>query len=116
VSDDGSGGACADGNALAGAQGVAVRSDGKNVYVASVWSSAVAVFARDKKTGVVTQLAGTDACVSADGSAGACEVGEGLLASAAGMALSPDGKNVYVASTSSGGGPGAVVVFARQTK
>jgi len=51
VSDDGSGGACADGNALAGAQGVAVSSDGKNVYVVSseTGAGAVAVFTRQKK-------------------------------------------------------------------
>ena len=51
VSDDGSGGACADGNALAGAQGVAVSSDGKNVYVVSseTGTGAVAVFTRQKK-------------------------------------------------------------------
>ena len=64
------------------------------------------IFARDKKTGALTQLAGTDACVSADG--------EGLLEYASDMALSPDGNHLYVVSSETG--TGAVAVFARQKK
>jgi DNA-binding beta-propeller fold protein YncE len=67
------------------------------------------------QAGALSQPAGTDACVSDDGSGGACADGN-ALAGAQGVAVSSDGKNVYVASTSSGGGPGAVVVFARQKK
>jgi DNA-binding beta-propeller fold protein YncE len=48
VSDDGSGGICADGRALVQASAIAVSSDGKNVYVASTQSDAVAIFARAK--------------------------------------------------------------------
>src|SRR5439155_21370021 len=47
VSETGSAGACADGKALDEPRVVAVSPDGKNVYVTSRQSSAVAVFARE---------------------------------------------------------------------
>src|SRR5262245_56312287 len=70
VSDDGTGGACADGTALKGASSVVVSPDGKHVYVATAVSNAVAVFGRNKATGALTQLAGTAGCVSEDGTGG----------------------------------------------
>jgi DNA-binding beta-propeller fold protein YncE len=47
VNETGTGG-CADGKALDAAHSVAVSRDGKHVYVASFFSDAVAVFAREK--------------------------------------------------------------------
>jgi sugar lactone lactonase YvrE len=47
VSEDGSGGHCRDGVALAGARSVAVSPDGKHLYVASFQPGAFAAFARD---------------------------------------------------------------------
>src|SRR3712207_8926999 len=41
-----------------------------------------------------TQLAGTAACVSNDGTGGACEDGRGLQ-QARSIAMSPDGRHVY---------------------
>jgi DNA-binding beta-propeller fold protein YncE len=35
---------------------VSVSPDGKNVYAASFWSSAISIFARDPTTGAITQL------------------------------------------------------------
>jgi DNA-binding beta-propeller fold protein YncE len=96
VSEDGSGGACTDGKAMFQPRAVAISPDGASVYVASYVSSAVAVFDRDT-TGALTQKPGTAGCVSADGSAGACTVGRGL-GTAYDLAVSPDGKNVYVAA------------------
>jgi DNA-binding beta-propeller fold protein YncE len=106
VSSTGAGG-CAAGEAIDHPIGLAVSADGKHVYVSS--AHAVAAFARDLTTGKLTQLAGTDGCVSDTGSGGACAVGKALdVASAA--AVSADGKNVYVASFNSD----AVAVFTRQ--
>lgn len=97
VSETGSGGDCTDGAGLLGPSAVAVSPDGKQVYVGSYTSDAVAVFARDKATGALTQLAGTDACVSDTGSGGACADGRGLDGPAW-LAFSPKGDVLFVAA------------------
>ena len=74
-----------------------VSPDGEHVYVASFTSDAVAAFARNKTTGALTQLPGLAACVSEDGSAGDCGNGAGLNG-ARGVAVSKDGRHVYVVS------------------
>jgi 6-phosphogluconolactonase (cycloisomerase 2 family) len=108
VSDNGTGGLCANGVALDFPTSVAVSRDGRHVYVATAGSHAVAAFARDKSTGALTQLPGTAACVSDDGTGGLCTDGRGLLG-AFSVAVSRNGKNVYVASRDAG----AIAVFAR---
>ena len=107
VSETGTGGTCADGKALARPVGIAVSPDNKHVYVASEGSNAVAVFGRNKLSGVLTQLSGTDGCVSADGTGG-CSVAAGLEG-VRGLDISPDGKQVYVVSQTAN----AVVVLGR---
>ena len=72
VSETGTGGLCGNGVALDFALGVTVTADGQSVYVASSVSGAIAVFDRNLLTGVLTQKAGTDACISADGLGGLC--------------------------------------------
>jgi 6-phosphogluconolactonase (cycloisomerase 2 family) len=109
VTETGTGGSCADGVALGGARALAVTPNGKSLYVASRDSDAVAAFARDKITGAITQLAGTDACVSETGTAGACANGV-ALDFPTGVAVSPNGKNVYVTAA----GSNAVSVFSRE--
>jgi DNA-binding beta-propeller fold protein YncE len=85
---------CQRARALAGAGGVAVA--GRYVYVASVDSGAVAVFRRNASTGVLHQLAGRAGCVSEHAKEG-CAKGRGLVG-AFSLAVSPDGRNLYVAS------------------
>lgn len=109
VSQDGVDG-CKRGIGLAGAGRLAVSNDGRNVYVASYNSSAVAALSRDRRTGALTQLAGAAGCTSKAGSGG-CASGIGLD-TAFDVAISRDGKNVYVASP----GSSAVAVFARDGK
>ena len=80
VNNDGAEG-CAVGRALDRPREVAVSRDGKSVYVASVAGDeseeGVAVFARDRRTGALTQLDGEDGCVNHDGAEG-CAVGRTL--------------------------------------
>ncbi len=111
VSNDGSGGACADGRALREARWVSIAPDRKHVYVAAEGSDAVAVFKRNGITGALTQVAGAGGCVSEtglDGADGPCGDARSLSQPVA-LAVSPDNKHVYVASL----GSGAVAAFVR---
>jgi DNA-binding beta-propeller fold protein YncE len=111
VSHAESGAGCTDGKALNGADAVAPSTDGKHVYVTSVFSDAVAVFRRNSETGALVQLvgpAGKAGCVSKPGSAAACADGR-ALDGANDVAPSADGKSVYVTSSPSD----AVAVFRR---
>lgn len=108
VSESGAGGACTVGVVLVGALSPAVSPDGRSVYVASTLSDAVAVFDRDAATGALTQKAGTAGCVSETGGDGACTEGVALDGPFS-VAVSPDGRRVYLASALAG----AVAVFTR---
>jgi DNA-binding beta-propeller fold protein YncE len=112
VSENGTGGVCQDGHAIGAPQDVAVSPDGKSVYVAAsaVSSGSVTIFDRNTASGELTQKAGTAGCVSEDGTGGTCQDGKALV-SARGIVVSPDGKSVYVASSSSN----AVAAFDRDT-
>ena len=100
---------CTAGRALGGADVVAVSRDGRNVYVGAFKGSAVAVFARSGSSGALVQLFGAGGCIAA-GRAGGCASGIAMLAPE-GVAVSGDGKNVYVASP----GSSALDVLARNS-
>ena len=90
---------CTAGVQLAGADAVAVSPNGASVYVTSLGSNSVTAFTRTTNTGQLTQLSGTSACVinllAVD-----CSLGR-KLSSPEGLALSPDGANLYVTAFSS---------------
>jgi 6-phosphogluconolactonase (cycloisomerase 2 family) len=108
VSDNGTGGKCADGTGLLGARGMTVSRDGKHLYVASQDNNAVAISARDAVTGALTQLSGAAGCIAQNGDGVTCALGRGLL-NPIHLEVSPDGQYVYVVSRDSN----AVTIFAR---
>ena len=109
ISDNGSGGACADGTALSAAKSVTVSPDGTSAYATAGdgGTGVVAVFDR-AGDGALTQKAGTAGCISDNGSGGACADGTALVGGIS-VTVSPDGQSAYVASQ----GSSAVDVFDR---
>ncbi len=90
-----------------GSRAIAVSADGKNAYVASSRSNAVAVFRRNPKTGALGQPSGAAGCVAAKS---AFECGKAIgLNGPNSVAISPNGRNVYVTSR----GSNAVTAFQR---
>jgi DNA-binding beta-propeller fold protein YncE len=90
-------GACVQGRALTGPSAIVVSPDGRNVYVASNGADAIASFARNPANGVLQQLPGSSGCVSDASELGCSAVYP--LNSVNALAVSPDGKNLYAAST-----------------
>jgi 6-phosphogluconolactonase (cycloisomerase 2 family) len=99
------------GKGLDGTNGMATSTDGKSLYVASFGSNAVAALARNTQTGALTQLASPKDCISEGGSVCGTTSGKGLV-SAAGVAVAPDGRHVYVA----GSDGNDVAAFSRSTQ
>jgi DNA-binding beta-propeller fold protein YncE len=102
---DGTKGACADGDALAGASGIAASPDGQFVYATSYDAGGVAIFSKGaggslKQVGCVRAVR---TCVNAFPLAGAYAI-----------ALSPDGANAYVVAATPASN--AVVTFSRNAR
>jgi DNA-binding beta-propeller fold protein YncE len=115
-------GACTTAVGMDAPTGLAISPDGGSVYVASSGGGSVAVFSRNSATGALSQLAGAAACVAPeaadpggvdDNATSPCTAVVGLNSPPAksgeqtSVAVSPDGKSVYVASYE------AVAVFSR---
>ena len=102
----GTDGFCANGDALLGASGIVVSPDGRHVYVSSHSSNGVTWLARDA-AGKLTSAG----CIKNYPRADRCRAGFGLEGTS-GVAVSPDGKNVYVTADL----PGSVSVFSRDAE
>jgi DNA-binding beta-propeller fold protein YncE len=100
-------GGCAKAIALDRPNSVAVSADGRNVYATSLTSDAVTVFRRKPSTGALTQARNGSGCI-AHSPIPHCAIGRALDGPDV-VALSRDGKNVYVGSFVGN----AVAVFAR---
>ncbi|MEM7795757.1 MAG: DUF4347 domain-containing protein [Cyanobacteria bacterium P01_C01_bin.118] len=94
-----------DSNRLFGAAGVAISPDGNQIYVTSAVESAVTVFNRDTFGNISFSQ------VIRDGSNIREILGSELLAGAFGVAVSPDGSQVFVASV----GDDGLTVFDRDS-
>ena len=107
---------CVPAQGLAGASDVALSPDGSHVYVAAAAADAVALLARDPASGALEQPIGPSACVSTapPGAAGPLtdpQCGSAApLAGASAVAVSADGRHVYVAAP----GSRTVSAFARE--
>lgn len=91
---------CASGREIAGANAVAISPSDGSVYVTSLLSNSVTAFDRDTSTGLLAQKEATNACLVFLRATG-CSFGRALDAPE-GLVVSPDGKNVYVASVETG--------------
>lgn len=79
---------------LVGAWDVAVSADGKSVYVVGNGDDTIVFFKRDPSTGSLTWKE----CIADAGDAAGCGQDQTGLNGAIGVAVTPDGKSVYVAS------------------
>ncbi len=93
IAKDGAEG-CAPGRGLAGPVDLAVTRDGRNVYAAAAIGDAIAILTRNRATGVLSQAPGRAGCISQGGTGGRCITGR-ALDEVWGVAVSPDGRNVY---------------------
>lgn len=98
IAENGDGISCTDGVGLDEAQSVVVSRNGKNVYVASSVSDAVAVFERDRTSGALTQLPAPMGCLAENGDGVTCTDAVGLNG-AASVAMTKTARQVYVASS-----------------
>jgi DNA-binding beta-propeller fold protein YncE len=81
---------------LGGAQDVAVSADGKSVYAVSSGADAVAHFFRGGPDGQISY----DGCVANTPDEGCADIPEAPISDPTGVAVSPDGKSVYVTALS----------------
>lgn len=93
----GGAGGCAGARALADPSAIVVSPDGRNVYVASFGSNAIAVFGRSRSTGALHQLAGRAGCVR-NNPGGGCRDGRALSGPWK-LALGAGGRFLYVGTS-----------------
>lgn len=82
-----------------GSRAIQISPDGRHVYVASSGSNAIAIFRRNKRTGVLKQAPGKLGCVAAKRARG-CGAARGLEGTNS-IAISPDGGQVYATARDS---------------
>jgi len=99
---------CAPAIALKAPVDLAIRPDGRNVYVAALTSDAIAILDRDVATGALTQPRGRRACVSTRPPCARVRTIDAPLA----VAVSADGRRVHAYSN----GYSGVVTFDRDRR
>jgi DNA-binding beta-propeller fold protein YncE len=100
-------GGCGQAVGLGAPNSVAVSGDGQNVYATSLASDGVVILHRDQTTGALTQLGNGGGCIVNAVTSG-CTTGRALDGPDV-VAISPDGKNVYVGAFAGS----ALAVFSR---
>lgn len=114
------GGACSVGRgSAAGLWKMAVAPGGVHAYGIAHNVGVVMVFDRNPATGALVQRAGADGCLAPATTGTGCKANATPMTNANGIVISPDGLNVYVASSGAGstvpggGGTGVITVFDR---
>jgi DNA-binding beta-propeller fold protein YncE len=112
VSGDGAGVGCGEARSLAGGFHLTLSPDGKSLYVSSyeqppldsvqIGPSSLVIFDRDLATGSLVQKAGPDGCIAGRETGDGCRV-DPLVQGVGSVAVSPDGRSAYVASSEPGG-------------
>ena len=110
---------CGRARAIEGPSGVTLSPDSRNLYVSTTTLIAgeadlggtVGVFARNAASGKPTQLRGRAACVQLQSGEEPCRSAH--LADVADLAISPDGRNAYIADGVFINFPGRLGAFAR---
>jgi DNA-binding beta-propeller fold protein YncE len=101
---------CATGRSMNGSYPISISPDGHSLYNAAGGDRSVTVW-HINADGTLSQLAGTDGCLTSDGKdntgAATCGIARNV-SSAYGTAISPDGRNLYVSHDSNPGGGIAV--------
>ena len=106
VADGGRGGCAAPaGDSLDGAGAIALSGDGRSAYVASYYSGSITAFARNRSTGALADRG----CAASGREGGCAAIPNDSLRGASGVAVSPDGRSVYVVSAAAD----TIVSFAR---
>jgi len=101
---------CALGRATDRARSVTLSPDERFVYVADL-EDAVAIFARNPRSGGLTQLPGTAGCISETGADG-CATARGIYGSHR-VTITRDGRSAYLAGKRGGKGGSTLAVFSR---
>lgn len=100
VSEGGSAGQCQDGGTRIGNTDSVVSPDGKNVYTISFQSpqeDSISIFDRNATTGEISRKPGAAGCIHNGAADAGCAGATGLI-KPVGIAITPDGKSVYVTS------------------
>jgi 6-phosphogluconolactonase (cycloisomerase 2 family) len=110
-SSESGGGTCATGIEMDGVLDLDLSPDGAHLYAVALVDNSLLSFSRAAATGLLTQLTGgssEEGCTSLTGIVGSCVDGRAVN-SPNGVDVSPDGANVYTAST----GSDALAAFSR---
>jgi Ca2+-binding RTX toxin-like protein len=97
-------GTCTAAPGLNSSRNLVLSPDGKHVYAPG---GALTIFDRDQATGALTQKPGPAGCIGPDGDGVTCALGRGFQY-INDVAISPDGKNVYLTGATEVGGSLAV--------
>src|SRR5690349_655871 len=93
---NGGGGGCTAGRGFGTEVRVAISPDGRNAYNTTFAASdSLLIFDRDARTGALTQKPGQDGCIHASAASAGC-ASVPLMHNPFAIALTPDGRTVYV--------------------